>query len=138
MWNDSGIMVPVGNHYIEANVLKVRQLFKEYDERLDLVFNQITNEWAAAYWVDRNQLHIVINFGHVLPEADTAMQKVREFDTLRNPGIYDEMKKRNLAKLDAGNKRIEETSGEIAEAFDWLFRKTGTHPFPRIFVPRGV
>lgn len=132
------LMIPMGKHYIEANVLKTRNLLLEYSERLDLVYNNVTGEWAAAYWVDRGKLHIVVKFGPVLPEAEECLRRVREADTLRNPEIYDEMRRRNMQKLDEGNKHIEDTSGEIAEAMDYLMRKTGTHPFPRIFVPRGV
>lgn len=135
------IWVPPGSYDRAAKA--VSKAVREYDERLGFGINQETGQWCIFMRQGETEEtrggDLPILGFNTIPSPDEAKRRLYETDARkRGDEILNNLRRHN----EEINRRFEDAasdaSGEAAEAMEWFNRKVGTHPVPRVFVPKGV
>jgi len=81
----------------------------------------------------------VLTFGKQLPTPEEAVKRADAANTRKHGSeIYDAMLRDNAELEKARAAKWDDLGTLVSEVRDHAFRQTGVHPFPRIFVPKGV
>jgi hypothetical protein len=110
---------------------------EEYDADLMLGQDRRTGDWVVL--IKRDPPYPVYGLGPRLPSPDEIKRQLYTADVRRHGGkIVEGLERVNSQLRKELRDRASDSTGEAAEALEWGFRKLGAHPFPRIFIPKGV
>jgi hypothetical protein len=126
-----------GQGLVPAHVRQAELLIKEYDADLRLAREAQTGDWVVAKRSGPDgQPFPVLHLGPELPTLDKIKERLYRADTRRRAAeIVREVVQHNERRMKDAKDRADDETGIAAEAMDWAFRKMGSHPNPRIFVP---
>lgn len=138
---DLKIWTPTG--MVDPRTRAAERAVKEYDSNLFLARHEVTGDWCAFMshnpFTGEHAPFPVVGFGRELPSADDVREALTRADTARHgQRILDEANRTNDALQEPGRRAADDAAGITAEALEWGHRKLGSHPSPRIFVPRSV
>lgn len=121
---------------VDSDVLAVDRVLNEYDERLYFDRNQDTGQWCAYLKTLPSEPDLPIFGWDNVPYPEDAIRRIYQADALRHGDeILDQMDRANKERMRPYDEAVEDAEGQMAEVFEWGFRKMGSHPTPRIFVP---
>lgn len=121
---------------VDSDVLSVDRAVNEYDERLYFDRNLDTGQWCVYLKTPPSNPDLpIFGWDHV-PHPEDAIKRVYQGDTLRHgEEVLEQIDRANAERERPYNEASEAAAGQLAEAFEWGFRKQGVHPQTRIFVP---
>lgn len=112
---------------------------EEYDPDLTLGQIKDTGQWAVFLRRADGSPFPVFGLGHELPGPDEIKRRLYHADVRRNGNaIVDQLERQQREEEKRLNDISSDGAGMVAEAIDSHMRAEGKHPFPRIYVPRGV
>lgn len=127
-----------GRGMVDSDELAVDRRLNEYDERLYFARNLDTGQYCAYLKTPPSEPDLPIFGWDSIPDPEQAIRRIHQADALRHGDeILDRIDRQNAERERPYKEAVEDAEGELAEAFEWGFRKMGTHPSPRIFVPSG-
>src|SRR6478609_4936241 len=125
-----------GSYAADSAVRRVARAVKAYDEALELARHEVTGDWVVLIG---ERGHPVFGFGRELPRPEDVERILGARDVKRNGRRIHEATRRKAAQIrEANDKAMSDRNGEMAEHFEHGFRRVGSHPRPRIFVPKGI
>jgi hypothetical protein len=128
-----------GRGMVDSDILVVDKAVSEYDERLYFDRNLDTGQWCIYLKTPPSEADLPILGFDEVPNPEAAVKRLWQADTLRHgEKILNDMWKRNEKRLQPLRDKADDASGQAAEVLEWSHRKMGTHPTPRVFVPREV
>jgi hypothetical protein len=132
------IVMPNGNSY-SVREMQAARAVEEYDS--SFILGQLNGTWTVFLRngpIEGNPFPIFA-LGNELPAPEEIKRRMYHADTKRHGGKIaakvdrvNEQRKRELRK------KADEGVAQTVEAFDFGLRAKGVHPFPKIYVPRGV
>lgn len=135
-WRPETLWIP-GRGELAMGELAAARAVEEYDPELMLGQDRRSGDWVVL--IKRDPPYPVFGLGPTLPSPDEIKRRLYQADTKRHGGkLADELDRANERAKQELRDRADDATGEVAEALDWGFRKLGSHPFPRIFIPKGV
>lgn len=116
---------------------RAKRAVEEYDERLMLARHELTGDWCVFLQNGPfGEPYPVIGLGQDLPHPDDIKKRLYQADAVRRgEEILDQINRHNESIQQRIEDAASEGSGIAAEALEWGFRRMGSHPHPRIFVP---
>lgn len=125
-----------GRGMVDSDVLRVERVVNEYDERLYFDRNLETGQYCVYLKTPASEPDLPIFGWDYIPDPEAAIRRVYQADALRHgEEILDQIDRANTERERPYVEATEEAEGQMAEAFEWGFRKMGAHPNARIFVP---
>lgn len=125
-----------GRGMVDSEVLAVDRAAGEYDERLYFDRNQETGQWCVFLKTIPSEPDLPIFGWDSIPHPDDAIKRIHQADSLRHgEEILDRIDRENAERERPYKEAVDDAQGQLAEAFEWGFRKQGVHPQARIFVP---
>ena len=119
----------------------VRTAVKEYDPNLDFGRNENTGQWCiflkhgTSQATSKNDLPI-LGFDSV-PHPDAALRRLHQADALRRGReIMDSIERHNDSIRDGLERETDDAGGQLAETFEWAFRKMGKAPHSKTIITR--
>lgn len=129
-----------GQGLVPAYIRAAEEAVTEYDADLSLGRHEQTGEWVVL--LKRGPMtesHPVFGLGVELPAPEEIKKRLYQADVRRHGGkIAEALDRADAIRRKALRDEVEDETGIAAEALEWAHRKSGTHPSPRIFVPKGV
>lgn len=125
-----------GRGMVDSDVLSVERVINEYDERLYFDRNPETGQYCVYLKTVPSEPDLPIFGWDYVPDGEAALRRIYQADALRHgEEILDQIDRANTEKTRPYDEAVDEATGQLAEAFEWGFRKMGAHPESRIFVP---
>lgn len=122
---------------------EVSKAVREYDDRLGFGQNPDNGQWCifmrqGTTEETRGGDLPILGF-QTIPSPDEAKKKLYQTDARRRgEEILNALNRHNEQVEQRFEDAASEASGEAAEAMEWFNRQMGTHPVPRVFIPKGV
>lgn len=121
---------------VDSDALSVQRAVEEYDERLYFERNQETGQWCCFLKTVPSEPDLPIFGWDEIPHPDDAIKRIWQNDALRHgEEILERIDRENADRQRPYDEAVDNAQGQLAEAFEWGFRKQGAHPQARIFVP---
>lgn len=129
-----------GKGLVPSHARAALQAVEEYESDLTLGRHEQTGEWIVMLKRGpEGRPFPVFGLGTELPSPEAIKQKLYQSDVRRHGGkIALALQKEEDRKRAAQRKLVSDSTEVAAEGMDWAMRKQGVHPFPRIYVPKGV
>lgn len=126
-----------GRGMVDSDVLAVDRAVSEYDERLYFDRNPETGDYCIYMKMLPGEAPLpILGFEKVIPSPEAALRRLYAADSMRQgEEILNGMRRRNHDALEPLRRKADDASGQLAEGLEILYRKTGDHPSPRVFVP---
>lgn len=125
-----------GRGMVDSEVLAVDRAASEYDERLYFDRNYNTGQWCVFLKTPPSEPDLPIFGWDNIPHPEDAIKRIYQADALRHGDeILNQIDRDNDERERPHREAVEDAQGQLAEAFEWGFRKQGVHPQTRIFVP---
>jgi hypothetical protein len=129
-----------GQGLVPTYLRQAMKAVEEYDDGLSLGRHEHTGEWVVM--LKRGPMtepHPVFGLGVELPAPEEIKKRLYQADVRRHGGkIAQALDRADAARRKKARDEVNDQTGVAAEAMEWAHRKMGTHPAPRIFVPKGV
>lgn len=135
----SDIWLP-GVGVVPMEVRAAQQAIEQYDEKLELGFNERNQEWVVL-WKDGpgGAPYPVLGLGQRLPGYDEIQKMLYRADTVRHGGkIVKDIERRNEAHKAAGRAELSDRAGEVAETLEHAFRRMGKTSYQKVYIPKGL
>lgn len=129
-----------GRGAYDVEAMQVLRAVQAYDERLSFGRNQDNGDWVVFVKMPRGskrELVPVLGFGNEkMPTAEEVLKRVEAADTRRfGAELLKAVTQDNMDAQAAIEAKGEELSWMYAEIFEYLFRRQGLHPCPRVLLP---
>lgn len=129
----TSIYVP-GKGNMDTRILRVDRALHQYDERLYLKFNEVSQEWCVFVKVPRGSGDDVpvLGLGTEVPHRDYVLEKIRSMDTKTHASNMLELIRRNNDKVrEDGQKKFLDGAYETADIIHTLTKGTQTKTYER-------
>lgn len=128
--------------YLYRGLKDVQDAVKRYDSNLDFGKNEATGQWCVFLrqgtmaGSQENDLPI-LGFNDI-PHPDDVLKRLYQSDALRRgQEIVDDIQRHNDDMLKARESTYNDVDGNVAEHFEWGYRKMGHQNAPiKVFVRR--
>lgn len=118
----------------------VDKAVNEYDERLNFRRNEDTGQWCVYIKMPHGEAPVPVFGFDQIPSPLFAVESLHKADSLRHgEKILDEMNKRNDDLLIPYNEAADDANGQMADAFEWAYRKMGSAKvnYAKSYRPKG-
>jgi hypothetical protein len=124
---------------IDPRITAAQRVVREYDERLELARHELTGDWVVFVKLGPDNIYPVVGIGPELPaNAEDLRQRIYKLDAKRHgTKILDDINRHNERIRQESRSRALEADEQIAEAFEWGFRREGVLP-RKTFIPRDL
>lgn len=140
-YNNTHVWTPPKSY--DRLAAEVGRAVREYDDRLGFGINPDNGQWCifmrqGSIEGARGGDLPILGF-LTIPSPDEAIARLHKTDARkRGEEILNELNAHNETIDRRFSDAADEAIMETAEAIEWFNRKVGTHPVPRVFIPKGV
>lgn len=135
----SQIWLPPRHQFL--GLKEAQEAVRDYDADLDFGFNDETQQWCVFLKRGTNELTRekdlpVLGFDHI-PGRDEVQKRLYQSDAVRRGReIIDSWQRHNDALEAERDARHLDSDGQMAEMFEWGFRKKGSEKAPiKVYMP---
>lgn len=123
---------------VDVKIVACQRVCREYDDRLELARHELTGDWVVFIKLGRDNLYPVIGIGRDLCAPDELRERLWKADAKRHGDkVLRQINENNDRLKRESRARALEADEQIAEAFEWGFRREGVLS-PKVFIPRNL